>query len=112
RLADARRMRKHDVALERFQIGCRDTDACELAEAGVDAIDGLALGEDAGDRLGAGLDLRPAGVVELRHRAAIDGAPVGKRRAAGLQDQFGHCPLQMRAWSGLKPMRSTSSAGR
>ena len=105
RLADAGGVRKHDVALEGFEIGGRNADTRQFAEAGVDAIDRLALGHDAGHGLGAGLDLRPAGIVQLRHGAAIDGAPVGERRVAGLQGQFGHCPLQIRAWSGLKPMR-------
>ena len=105
RLADAGGMRQHDVALEGLEIGGGNADAGQFAEAGVDAIDRLALGDDPCDGLGAGLDLWPAGIVELRHGAAVDGAPVGQRRIAGLQNEFGHCPLQMRACSGLKPMR-------
>jgi hypothetical protein len=90
-------MRQNDVALQRFEVGGRNADAGQFAEAGVDAIDRLTLGDDAGDCLGAGLDLRATGNVELRHGATVDRAPVGQRRIAGLQVEFGHCPLQMRA---------------
>ena len=86
RLADAGGMRQHDVALQRVEIGRRDAHAGQLAEAGIDAIDRLALGDDARDRRGARRDRRPAGGIELGAGAAIDRAPIGERRRAGLQD--------------------------
>ena len=75
-----------------------DAHAGELAEAGVDAVDRLALGDDA---------LRPprrrprragaAGRIERGSGAAIDGAPVGQRHVAGRQDDRSVIwPLQMR----------------
>ena len=97
--------RKHDVALQGFEVGGRNAHAGELAEAGVDAVDRLALGDDARDGGRTCRDLRLAGRVERRHGAAIDGAPVGKRGVAGFQNECGHRPLQTRECSGLNPMR-------
>ncbi|CAM5625032.1 hypothetical protein MAUB1S_10657 [Mycolicibacterium aubagnense] len=105
RFANAGGMRQHDVALQRFEIGGGNAHAGELTETGIDAVDRLALGDDAFDRLGAGLDRSLAGRVERRRGATIDGTPVSQRGIAGLQYEFCHCPLQIRAWSGLKPMR-------
>ena len=47
RLADARGVRQHDVALQLGEVGGGDAHARQLAEAGVDAVDRLAAGEDA-----------------------------------------------------------------
>jgi hypothetical protein len=41
--AGAGRVRQHDVALERGEIGRRNVDRGELSEAGVDAVDGSPL---------------------------------------------------------------------
>ena len=79
RLADARGMRKHDVALQPREVRLRDADARQLAEAGVHAIDRLAPAHDARDRLGARVDPRPAGGIEDRAGAAIDVAPILER---------------------------------
>ena len=69
RLADAGGMREHDVALERREIGGADAHARELSEAGVDAVDRLALGDDGLDGPGAGLDAR-RGSPDRARRAA------------------------------------------
>ena len=68
RLADAGRMREHDVALQRREIVGRDAHAGELAEAGIDAVDRLAAGDDGVDRPRARLDRRPGGGVEAARR--------------------------------------------
>ena len=68
RLADAGGMREHDVALERREIGGADAHAGELSEAGVDAVDRLALRDDGLDGPGAGLDGGAAILIE-RDRA-------------------------------------------
>ena len=52
RRADAGGMRQHDVALQRLEVGGLDAHAGQLAEAGVDAVDRLAPGEDGRDRPG------------------------------------------------------------
>jgi hypothetical protein len=96
---------KHDVALQGFEVGSLNADAGEFAETGVDAIDRIALGNDAGDGGSTCGDLRLAGRIESRHCAAIDGAPVGERGFAGFQNERGHRPLQTRACNGLNPMR-------
>ena len=46
RLADAGRVREHEVALQRRELVGGDAHVRELAEAGVDAVDRLALGDD------------------------------------------------------------------
>ena len=83
RLADAGGVREHDVALERREIGGLDAHAGELPEAGVDAVDGLALGDDAGHGRGAAASTpAPAGRIERAARAAVDGAPLRQRHAS------------------------------
>ena len=57
--ADARRVRKHDVALQARKVGVVDANVSEFAEPGVDAIDRLAARENALNRGGAGGDARP-----------------------------------------------------
>ena len=76
----------------------RDAHAGQFAEAGVDAVDRLALARRSRRRPRRCLDLGAAGRVERAARAAIDGAPVGERRPLpGFRvERFGHCPLQMR----------------
>jgi hypothetical protein len=98
RLADAGGVAQHDVALERGEIACCDSHLGQLPEAGVDAVHGLALGEDGGDRGRARFHRWPAGGVEAWDGAAIDGAPLGEGGVARRQD---HSPPQTRACSGL-----------
>ena len=106
RFADTRRMREHEIALQRREVRLADAHARELPEARVDAVDGLALRHDGLDRPGSRLDLAPAALVERDGGAAIDPAPVGKTDGAGDQhDILGHSPLRTRACSGLKPRR-------
>ncbi len=90
RLADAGRMRQHDVLLQLGQIGGVDTNAGELAEAGVDAIDGLAFRDDLRDHLGAALDGGAAVVVQFQAGATIDRPPVSQGHRAGCQNKGGH----------------------
>ena len=60
-----------------------DAHAGELAEAGVDAVDRLALGDDARrPRAALAAIGGRAGRIERDARAAIDGAPVGERDTA------------------------------
>ena len=73
RLADAGRMRQHDVALERGEIGRLDAHGRELAEAGVDAVDRLAAREDA---------LRPPRRSPRRGRLAESSATSSPRQIA------------------------------
>ena len=94
RLADAGGMRQHDVALQGFEIGGGNAHAGQFSEAGVDAIDRLALGDDARDGLGAGLDLWPAG----RDRAS---APRRDRWRASRQAS--HCRASVRVRSLSSP---------
>ena len=68
----------------------RDAHAGQLPEAGIDAVDGLALGEDASDGRRALSHDRCAGGIERRHRASIDAAPGRERNVARLQDDRGH----------------------
>ena len=78
RLADAGRMRQHDVALKLGEIGRVDPHAGELAEARVDSVDRLAPREDALDRRRARRDPVAAGRIERERRPAPDRAPVGR----------------------------------
>ena len=105
RIANPRRVAEHDIALKRCEVGVVDANAGELSKAGVDAIDRLTAREDAADRSGAFGDTRRRCRIEPGDRAAINGAPVGKRCGAGNKQNVGHRPLQIRAWSGLNPMR-------
>ncbi len=104
RLADAGGVRQHDVALKFCEIGLVDPHGAELAEAGVDSVDGLAALEDALDRRGARRDLGAGCGIEDDLAAAPDRAPVAEPGLAGAQ-HHGHRPLQTRACSGLKPIR-------
>jgi hypothetical protein len=57
--ADAAGVAEHQIALQGLQIAGRDRGVGQQAEAGVDAIDGAALGDDGGDGRGALLDTGP-----------------------------------------------------
>ncbi len=96
RFADGGRMRQHDVALKLFEIVVLDLHAGEFTKTCVDAVDGRAFGQDRGDSLRAGFDGRARGGIKRERGAAIDRAPVGKAHRAGLQNNGGHWPLQMR----------------
>ena len=52
RRSEARAVRKHQIALERAEIGFADAHAGELAEAGVDAVDRLARAERRAEAVG------------------------------------------------------------
>lgn len=78
---------KHEVALQRFQIRFGDPHRRELAEAGVDAVDRVALGDDRLDRPGPGVDLRAARFVEPAAGAEVDLPPGRQRNRPGFQDE-------------------------
>ena len=80
-------------------------DAGQFAEPGVDAVDGLALGDDPIDGLGAAADRGPAAGIDRHGGAAVDGLPLRQADLARSQQNGRHCPLQTRACSGLNPMR-------
>ncbi len=106
RLADPGRMRQHDIALQGVQVLALDTHAGQLAEAGVDAVHRRALGDDRLHRLRAAQHRFGAGRIQAHAGAAVHGAPLCQAHCARAQhDLVAHCPLQMRACSGLKPMR-------
>ena len=94
RLADAGRVRQHDVALERGEVFGGDAHAGKPPEAGVDPVDRLTPGDDGLDRPRARFDRRHRGGIEPHGRALRHGAPVGERRASRRQrDRGGHLPL-------------------
>jgi hypothetical protein len=103
-LADPRGVREHDVALKLGEIGGLNPHACQLAEAGIDSIDRIAARQNPPDRGGARSDSGTMGRVDRNGVAAPYLAPVDKRRLARSESD-GHCPLQTRACSGLKPSR-------
>ena len=74
-LPHAGRVRQHDVALQRLEVGRRDPDARQLAEPGVDSVDGLAFCDDSLDGLGTPTDRAPARRIERQRSAAIHGVP-------------------------------------
>jgi hypothetical protein len=83
-----------------------DAHAGQLAEAGVDAVDRLALATMRATAAALAATPAPRAGIERDGRAAIDRAPVGQARPRpGFRIDFAHWPLQTRAWSGLKPMR-------
>ncbi len=100
RLAHAGRMRQHDVGLQPRDVGRLDACAGKLAEAGVDAVDGFALGNDGLDRAGARLHGRPAGRIERDGGAFENGAPFAEADGPAPElDRIGaggHCPLHTR----------------
>jgi hypothetical protein len=84
-LADARRVRKHDVALEYGEVFGGDPHAGKPSEAGIDPVKRLTPGDDGLDRLRAGLDCRHRGGIEPDACAIRHGAPVGEGRASRRQ---------------------------
>ncbi len=109
RLADAGGMREHDVGLQPGQVGGLDADAGELAEAGVDAIDRLAPGDDGVHRPRAGLHPRQERGIDPHVSAAIDVPPhIEANVARSQRDRVrpgDHSPLHTRRCSGLRLMR-------
>ena len=90
RLADAGGVRQHDVALQRREVVAGDAHARELAEAGVDAVDRLAPRDDGVDRPRRSRSTAAAHAGSSADAgAAVDRAPVGKRRASpGFSDSL------------------------
>ncbi len=104
RLADASRMREHDIALQSFQLLSWDADRCELSEPGIDAIDRRTARDDARDRLGRALDIAMAGRVQPHRLTGPDTPPVCKCHFTGLEDHHTHRPLQMRSCNRFRPI--------
>ena len=105
RLAHSGGMRQNDVSLQGGEVGFLYAHAGEFSEACIDAVDRLTLGNDPGDCLGTLLHTRLACRIEPGHRSVIHCPPLGERDVSRLQDKFRHSPLQIRACSGLNPMR-------
>ncbi len=74
------------ITLERRQISVMDARRGQFAETGIDAVDRLAPGQNAGDGGGALSHSRDTGRIELESRAAIDIAPDGQGNSAGRED--------------------------
>ena len=89
RLADAGSMGEHDIALQPFQIGVIDADAGQPPEAGIDAVNRLALGEDGLHRRRARRDRAGGGRVQhhIARAAPINAAPIGQRHGTRCQNQ-------------------------
>ena len=104
RLAHAGRVRQHQRALQRFQVLARDAGGRQQAEAGVDAVGGAVLGDDALHAGHAGVDR--AGRRRIQGQAlrlVVDLAQVGQRELAGFQVQI-HCRSPMPPSGGIHAM--------
>jgi hypothetical protein len=87
-------MRQDQVLLQLLQLLGRDVALGQQAEAGIDAVGRIALGDDGLDRGGGRLD-GGVGVRRQRQRAVggPGGAQVGQGQFAGLQGQ-----VVVRSW--------------
>ena len=86
RVAEPAAVAEDQVALEVGELVGGDAGLGEQAEAGVDAVDGLAAGDDAVDRGGGGVDRGERGVGQAGGRAAPQVAQCGERDVAGIED--------------------------
>jgi len=94
--ADAGGVGEDEVALELRRGLGRDADLGELAEAGVDAVDGGLAAGGGGDDLGAGGDRRTAGGIEPRRGAGVDRGEGVERRRAGCERDHSFPPMTRR----------------
>ena len=93
RLAEAAAVRQDEVALQLLEPIGRDPRLGEQAEAGIDAVDGTAAGDDPPDGGGRRRDRLPAAIAEPHRRPFPDRAQLRQRRRAGIEDQrIGHRP--------------------
>ena len=91
RRADAGRVRAHEVELQRREFVVGDPCLCELAEAGVDAVERLAGREPRAHRRERRLDGAPPALGEgKRIRAARNAAQVRERDRTGFQCERRH----------------------
>ncbi len=88
-VADTGRVAEDDIALKRRQVGVVDTRRGQLTKAGIDAIDGLTLGQDTFDGGGAFGHARRAGRIKTRRLAVINIAPLLQRYVTGDQGYHG-----------------------
>ena len=86
RVAEAAAVAEDEVALELAELVGGDAGLGEQAEAGVDAVDGLAAGDDAIDRGGGGVDRGEGVVGEARGGAAPQVAQRVEGDGAGGED--------------------------
>ena len=89
--AHARGMAAHQVQLELGELGGRDHHGGELPEAGVDAVDGAPLGEDAVDDLAVLGHVRQGGLVQFHGTARSDGGKLDCREVLTIESN--HCIL-------------------
>ena len=91
-------MREDEVPLQELQLVVGNVRLRQLAETGVDAIDGLAFGHDRAHRGGAGIEAPAArGVEGERVVGAREGFELVEREAAGLEEHYLRRASMMRA---------------
>ena len=106
RLAHAAAVREDEVALQRRHVAGLDADRGELAEAGVDAVDGRRAGGDRADAGGGAGDAGGGGGVEPDRRAvAPDALEVAERNPAGGDGQHVGTPRKTRVCAGTRPIQ-------
>jgi len=87
--ADAAGMAEHQIALQGLEVPGRDRGVGQQAEAGVDAVDGAALGDDGGDRGGPLVDISPGGRGEVDGAGTVEhGAQPGEGEGRGAEGEF------------------------
>ncbi len=91
RIADARRMAPDEIALQRAELGDRDADRREIAEAGVHAVDGrLARGELGDELRGVRHPTFGDAIEGHRHPTPRDREDVGDAQVRSGEPQRGH----------------------
>ncbi len=86
--AGADRVRHDQVTLQQFQLIVRNPGLGQFAEAGIDAIGGIASLNDSGDGSGRSVDCFVGGRCQLeRHAVGPDTANLCQRDFSGLQSQ-------------------------
>ena len=102
----ARGVRQDEIALQDHQVVPLDALPDQLAEPGVDAVDGLVGLRDPGNRGGRLVRGRLGGRIEREIRATVNSPPGPEPHDAWLDnDGIAHWPLQIRSRSGLNAMR-------
>ena len=97
RLADADRVRAHEVELQLGRVRCLDPHRREVAEAGRDAVDDGAVGDHRVDRLPAAGEPRERVVRERRRRTAAGDALELGEGERGHGDPWYDCLVASRA---------------
>ena len=106
RRADPGAVGKNEIALQYGRVVRRDAGVGELAEAGIDAVDGRPAARRLLDDGRGPLDCAVAVRVEPnRQFLANDAFEIGQPDGARPQDEPHARPPTIRLYSGLKPMR-------